>query len=536
MAEVVGIGGGNYLHRSIDQLQRSMNERGALLHDYKQFADLRNTIVADYTIKASLNNINNNNHSSDNRNQSNNQSPELIEHKHSHQIHQQLLQQQQQHQQQQHFNSSSSPPIVNFSISSQQMNGTKAFGGKSEMQLQREAHNRETKPYKCTQCTKSFANSSYLSQHTRIHLGIKPYRCEICQRKFTQLSHLQQHIRTHTGDKPYKCRSIGCIKSFSQLSNLQSHSRCHASDKPFKCNSCYKCFVDEISLLQHIPKHKDSKHLKTHICQYCGKSYTQDTYLQRHVQKHLTKTEKKSTAASSRAANNSATSSASTVLDHPYWPKVSPDSAATLAESIQQQQQNQYDFVMGQHAAVAAAAQQQQQQNEQNHQNQRNQRNNNENLAVENLVVIRQNANGNHQLVQITNQQNNHSVNHSTGGSSSSTSTTANLPPGSIVVTSSGNFDTKSTTNSAFTPINVLPSHLNSLQHHQLGQRPLYYDTIAFQNKNGVAQSQQFSNPQLIALHQIRNYAHQPGGLMTGEHLLSMGVTAGGGIGKDKGH
>ncbi|CAO1411359.1 unnamed protein product [Diamesa serratosioi] len=531
MAEVIPGIGGNYLHRSIDQLQRSMNERGVLLHDYKQFADLRNTIVADYTIKANLNNINNNNnHTSDNRNQSNNQSPELIEQKHSHQIHQQLHQQQQQQQsqqQQQHFNSSSSPPIVNFSISNQQMNGTKAFGGKSEMQLQREAHNRETKPYKCTQCTKSFANSSYLSQHTRIHLGIKPYRCEICQRKFTQLSHLQQHIRTHTGDKPYKCRSVGCIKSFSQLSNLQSHSRCHASDKPFKCNSCYKCFVDEISLLQHIPKHKDSKHLKTHICQYCGKSYTQDTYLQRHVQKHLTKTEKKSSSqAASRAANTSG--SATTVLDHPYWPKVSPDSAATLAESLQQQQQNQYDFVMGQHAAVAAAAQQQQQQNEQNHQNRH--RNNNENLAGENLVVIRQNASGNHQLVQITNQQSNHQ------NSSTSSSATTNLPPGSIVVTSSGNFDTKSSTNSAFTPINVLPSHLNSLQHHQLGQRPLYYDTIAFQNKNGVAQSQQFSNPQLIALHQIRNYAHQPGGLITGEHLLSMGVTAGGGIGKDKGH
>ena len=68
---------------------------------------------------------------------------------------------------------------------------------------------REPKPYKCASCNKAFANSSYLSQHTRIHLGIKPYRCEICQRKFTQLSHLQQHIRTHTGDKPYKCRIPG---------------------------------------------------------------------------------------------------------------------------------------------------------------------------------------------------------------------------------------------------------------------------------------------------------------------------------------
>lgn len=145
---------------------------------------------------------------------------------------------------------------------------------------------RETKPYKCTQCTKTFANSSYLSQHSRIHLGIKPYHCELCQRKFTQLSHLQQHERTHTGDKPYKCRYGNCTKAFSQLSNLQSHSRSHQTDKPFKCNSCYKCFTDESALLDHIPKHKDSKHLKTHICQYCGKSYTQESYLQKHLQKH----------------------------------------------------------------------------------------------------------------------------------------------------------------------------------------------------------------------------------------------------------
>ncbi|VDD86418.1 unnamed protein product [Enterobius vermicularis] len=172
-------------------------------------------------------------------------------------------------------------------------NRRKGFETKPELHnsssnsVQTQMHMREAKPYKCTHCIKSFANSSYLSQHMRIHLGIKPFGpCQYCGKKFTQLSHLQQHIRTHTGEKPYKCKFQGCEKAFSQLSNLQSHSRCHQSDKPFKCNSCYKCFTDEQALLEHIPKHKESKHLKVHICPYCGKSYTQQTYLAKHMTKH----------------------------------------------------------------------------------------------------------------------------------------------------------------------------------------------------------------------------------------------------------
>ncbi|KAK3587316.1 hypothetical protein CHS0354_011300 [Potamilus streckersoni] len=161
------------------------------------------------------------------------------------------------------------------------------FHTKSDMLIHsQQIHKQDPKPYHCPQCQKCFANSSYLSQHARIHAGIKPYKCEICERKFTQLSHLQQHIRTHTGEKPYKCSHPSCGKAFSQLSNLQSHSRSHMTDKPYRCNSCYKCYADEQSLREHIPKHSDTKHLKTHICKICGKSYTQETYLARHMTKH----------------------------------------------------------------------------------------------------------------------------------------------------------------------------------------------------------------------------------------------------------
>jgi zinc finger protein 362/384 len=381
---------------------------------------------------------------------------------------------------------------------------------------------RETKPYKCTQCTKSFANSSYLSQHTRIHLGIKPYRCEICQRKFTQLSHLQQHIRTHTGDKPYKCRNPGCVKAFSQLSNLQSHSRCHATDKPYKCNACYKCFVDETALLEHIPKHKESKHLKTHICQYCGKSYTQETYLQKHLQKHIERAEKRASGLSNvglAAPRNVMTNPTATTIEHPYWPKVSPDSAAS---TIDMQQQNQYDFVLsqqqshnpndhlqGHHRTIL-----------EHHRNGGNISSGNSNHGpedvVEDLVVIQRQNPPQHLIV---------------------TASQAPQSAGTIVVTTSA-YDSvsKATTNSAFTPINVMPTHLNTLQHHQLAQRPLYYDAIAFQNKNIPQNATNGFPNQLISLHQIRNYAHQPGGgLMAGEHLLGIGVSAGGGSLKDKG-
>jgi hypothetical protein len=114
----------------------------------------------------------------------------------------------------------------------------------------------------------------------------------------------------------------GCTKAFSQLSNLQSHSRCHQSDKPYKCNSCYKCFTEEAALLEHIPKHKDSKHVKTHICSYCGKSYTQETYLAKHMQKHADRLDKRPPILAGPPQHQTA---AGSLVSDPYgWPKMDP--------------------------------------------------------------------------------------------------------------------------------------------------------------------------------------------------------------------
>ncbi|KAH1011097.1 hypothetical protein HUJ04_000533 [Dendroctonus ponderosae] len=252
-----------------------------------------------------------------------------------------------------------------------------------------------------------------------------------------------------------KCRHPGCQKAFSQLSNLQSHSRCHQTDKPYKCNSCYKCFSDEPSLLEHIPKHKESKHLKTHICQYCGKSYTQETYLQKHMQKHAERTDKRPPIGPGLGLNHRG-------LDHPYWPKVSPDSA-----------ENMHDYPTDIPRGLL----------EQN----------------EDLVIIRQQLSG----------QN----------------ASAPPGPGANLGNSYDTSISKSNTNSAFTPINSMSGHLNHLNHQLAPNRPYLYDPLPFgkQNSLDIPKSQPsngFPN-QLISLHQIRNY--QPNSSLM-EHSILGGL------------
>ncbi|XP_044741739.1 zinc finger protein rotund-like isoform X2 [Chrysoperla carnea] len=506
-------------------------------------------------------------------------------------------------------NSSPSSPGTPISIeggNNFKSDGEKVFGSKADLQLHTQMHMREAKPYKCSQCCKAFANSSYLSQHTRIHLGIKPYRCEICQRKFTQLSHLQQHIRTHTGDKPYKCRHPGCQKAFSQLSNLQSHSRCHQTDKPYKCNSCYKCFSDEPSLLEHIPKHKESKHLKTHICQYCGKSYTQETYLQKHMQKHSERVDKRPPITGAGGPltglnrNLLAAVSAAGVasLESPYWSKLSPDTMSSLDLERLEYHNHHNSAALTSNAAALLL--------ERNSGTNLGLLDRSSNSNVQNLHLEHRNTNYGGNNATSARQQNQTDANQAFGGSqtrqNTDTANNENIPennganagrtafdttnnlnkthpdrnssnPGSqhnnnnhdnigedLVVsnrhcrvnsppndsnvgggnpggpngTNTSTYDTnksgyeisisRSVANSAFTPISGI-NHINL--NHPMG-RPYLYDALSFQNKElnlnlnkSAGNSNAFPN-QLISLHQIRNYAHQPSSIGSTEHILGL--------------
>lgn len=172
--------------------------------------------------------------------------------------------------------------------------------------------------------------------------------------------------------------------------------------------------------------------------------------------------------------------------DHPYWPKISPDSAAHLSEAMQEGggfgQQNAHDG---------------------------GDETENDHLQAHHRALF-----------------DHHRLN---GGDLNSEDARQSLhlngqgPPISTSGYDIALSKASAAANSAFTPINSMAPHLGGLGHPQLGQRPYLYDSLGFQQKqNNLSAPASASFPnQLISLHQIRNYAHQPtANLLSPEHIL----------------
>ena len=129
-------------------------------------------------------------------------------------------------------------------------------------------NNTDEKTYKCEVCSRSFAQKSHLTEHTRTHTGEKPFKCELCSQFFSQKSALTRHRRTQTGEKPFKCQS--CSQSFAQRSGLVTHSRTHTGEKLYKCKVCSKAFTRKASLTDHTRTHTGEKPFR---CELCSKSF-----------------------------------------------------------------------------------------------------------------------------------------------------------------------------------------------------------------------------------------------------------------------
>lgn len=153
--------------------------------------------------------------------------------------------------------------------------------------------------FTCDQCGKTCKTSSNYIAHLRIHSGERPFYCAFCKVGFKQISHLKSHIRIHTGEKPYACNL--CNSTFTQSSGLRAHKKVmHPTGqmevkekkkkyvpekriKNFFCRYCNKTFIGECLKIDHMKLHQP---LFPFMCKICGmQSKTKSTMLN-HILKH----------------------------------------------------------------------------------------------------------------------------------------------------------------------------------------------------------------------------------------------------------
>ncbi|XP_074644510.1 zinc finger protein 341-like [Tubulanus polymorphus] len=147
--------------------------------------------------------------------------------------------------------------------------------------------------YLCQYCPQRFKSYYHLKTHMVQHKTEQVYRCVLksCSMTFHELDAFLDHTKSHESELVYRCHM--CSKQFPSLYELGVHQYSHSlypnqGPKPgiryFKCSKCGSKYSSAEALENHMET--VSHH---HICDHCGKVFTCERYLRRHLTTHGTR-------------------------------------------------------------------------------------------------------------------------------------------------------------------------------------------------------------------------------------------------------
>ncbi|KAM3874951.1 hypermethylated in cancer 1 protein isoform 2-T2 [Diretmus argenteus] len=137
--------------------------------------------------------------------------------------------------------------------SSNSLNNLSHLESKSSQGLSSGAMGEIIRPYRCSNCEKSYKDPATLRQHEKTHWLTRPYPCSICGKKFTQRGTMTRHMRSHLGLKPFACDACGM--RFTRQYRLTEHMRIHSGEKPYECQVCGGKFAQQRNLISHMKMH-----------------------------------------------------------------------------------------------------------------------------------------------------------------------------------------------------------------------------------------------------------------------------------------
>ena len=159
----------------------------------------------------------------------------------------------------------------------------KAFSKEEAMQTHIQNAHEDPRDHTCDTCGKVFTQAHALKKHiSLVHRDDKEHICDTCGKSFCEAVTLKKHIfNVHEGHNIFKCEIFGCDASFHELVKLQQHRR----EAHTKCDHCGKIF-DGHSATWRLKRHIKEVHegLKEHVCEMCGRAFSQKGDMKKHYE------------------------------------------------------------------------------------------------------------------------------------------------------------------------------------------------------------------------------------------------------------